>query len=569
MSKLGKGFLWIIILAAITGPILLRSYRIVKQRELGQLKNPSMVVNTHSPSIPDQSNNSANIHPGQTVNKTMHQKDLSVNVNISKPAVSDSLPRTNFWAILFYLVGLLLLPWLIAKKVAKICYSETKLFYIWWLGLLGVGVIPLIFSFKLFPTEDFPYLLGLTFALGLVIYLFILKKKHNYEKGPETILQIITLFTALFYLGLLAYCLIPSTVIDPLRNRFNVWLLPWKILAVIGSGFIIFGCCFLLKLIVNLTRNLYHFLVNLRPNVDKIAQRRDIRELIRLLSYRRDYSIREQATKALQKMGSDAVEPLIALAQTKKNDARITAVQILGKIGDPRAVEPLIACLSETDAKLAKTAADSLAIIVDDRGAIALATTIKQWSSSLYNAQNILLTLVQKIKDDKLRDQILTLIISQIDLVKDLPIKNFLQQLVPGSWKPPVDQTGAIYWIAMLDWNHCLSIGSPAIKPLLNALKNQDKSIRQSAAQTLIKLYQSGEITDVDRSIILNSRNQISQPHTDNTPHYDSKKHTDERTSNDCGHIDYLTEIENRYASSHRPRYRNQISGFIVCMFLN
>jgi HEAT repeat protein len=41
------------------------------------------------------------------------------------------------------------------------------------------------------------------------------------------------------------------------------------------------------------------------------------------------------------------VEPLIAALKDENSDVRQAAAKALGKIGDPRAVEPLIAALSD------------------------------------------------------------------------------------------------------------------------------------------------------------------------------------------------------------------------------
>src|SRR5271157_1077577 len=63
----------------------------------------------------------------------------------------------------------------------------------------------------------------------------------------------------------------------------------------------------------------------------------------------------------LSKIGTPAVEPLIrALKYRKDSNVRINVARVLGKIKDPRAVEPLIAALKDTDGTVRSQAALAL-----------------------------------------------------------------------------------------------------------------------------------------------------------------------------------------------------------------
>ena len=61
-------------------------------------------------------------------------------------------------------------------------------------------------------------------------------------------------------------------------------------------------------------------------------------------------SERQAAAKALAKIGDQrAVEPLILVINDTDENVRYVAAEALGKIGNPRAVEPLIAALNDSD----------------------------------------------------------------------------------------------------------------------------------------------------------------------------------------------------------------------------
>jgi HEAT repeat protein len=80
-----------------------------------------------------------------------------------------------------------------------------------------------------------------------------------------------------------------------------------------------------------------------RPNIRKLKGRRDIAGLLKALEYVKDNSIRCQAIEALgDLMEESAVEPLLNLLEDEDFKNKDIIVSSLGKIGDARAVPPLI-----------------------------------------------------------------------------------------------------------------------------------------------------------------------------------------------------------------------------------
>jgi hypothetical protein len=83
------------------------------------------------------------------------------------------------------------------------------------------------------------------------------------------------------------------------------------------------------------------------PNVDKMKARKDVKGLIKALGYREDAGVRRAAAQVLGELGDvRAVEPLIAVLEDKDAWTRGHAVEALVKMGDP-AVGPLIAALED------------------------------------------------------------------------------------------------------------------------------------------------------------------------------------------------------------------------------
>jgi HEAT repeat protein len=76
--------------------------------------------------------------------------------------------------------------------------------------------------------------------------------------------------------------------------------------------------------------------------------------------YEREYAATDLLL-AIEKMGTVAVDPLIAALQDKEGTVRKFAALLLGKLGEPRAVEPLSMALYDLHHEVGKVAAESLA----------------------------------------------------------------------------------------------------------------------------------------------------------------------------------------------------------------
>lgn len=92
------------------------------------------------------------------------------------------------------------------------------------------------------------------------------------------------------------------------------------------------------------------FLSNLfgPPDVNQLNAKGDVKVLMNALDYKKDRFIRINAARALgEKKDPKAVEPLIAALQDSDEDVRSKSAWALGKIGDARAVDPLISRLTD------------------------------------------------------------------------------------------------------------------------------------------------------------------------------------------------------------------------------
>jgi len=123
-----------------------------------------------------------------------------------------------------------------------------------------------------------------------------------------------------------------------------------------------------------------------KPSIEKMLEKRDIRGLCKALGRLDDDSNR--ASEALVKIGEDAVDPLIKILEDANRTRRWRArfrtqiwfvAQILGKIGDARAVDPLIEALKNDEySEVQQSAAEALGKIGDARAVHPLIAALKE-----------------------------------------------------------------------------------------------------------------------------------------------------------------------------------------------
>ena len=104
----------------------------------------------------------------------------------------------------------------------------------------------------------------------------------------------------------------------------------------------------------------------LKPKIEKMKANKDIDGLIDAVRYRRDWKTRMRAVDILGEIGDKrAVEPLIEALEDENKHVRLASVVALGKIGDRRAVESLIEALRSKE--LREVAAFTLGEIRDGK----------------------------------------------------------------------------------------------------------------------------------------------------------------------------------------------------------
>lgn len=205
--------------------------------------------------------------------------------------------------------------------------------------------------------------------------------------------------------------------------------------------------------------------------------------------------VRSIIESGLEKFGYQAVEPLITTIKTSSiEDVRKDSIIILGGINDTRAVEPIIAALSDGNNDIRRTSASALGKLMDLRAVEPLIASLGDNNEYVRSesakalgrlmdpcAVEPLMTLLDDENENVRRESAVAL--SNLigsdakNLLRPLLKRDYIpaeiaKALRNSGWQPGVDEEGARYWIALEEYNKCVEIGTPAVEPLIARLRS-------------------------------------------------------------------------------------------------
>lgn len=215
------------------------------------------------------------------------------------------------------------------------------------------------------------------------------------------------------------------------------------------------------------------------PDPAKLEASGDVAGLIKALGYEKDAGVRAAAARSLGRIGdSRAVEPLIAVLGDARRDVRQAAVEALSLIGNPRAIEPIIGLLKDSDPIVRQTAAGALGRV----GAPAVEPLCGALTDSTAGVRRAAARALGTIGDPRAIEPLSGALTDSTAGVRQAAAK----ALARLGWTPESGQPGEAYrLIEKRQWAECVRLGAPAVEPLVAALKRRDKVVRRAAAEAL------------------------------------------------------------------------------------
>jgi HEAT repeat protein len=214
------------------------------------------------------------------------------------------------------------------------------------------------------------------------------------------------------------------------------------------------------------------------PDVEKLEANKDVKGLIKALDYKKDYNVRRRAVEALGKIGDPkAVDPLINALKDEDEYVRKNAAGALGKIGDPKAVDPLINALKDDDIGVRWRVVEALGKLGDPKAVDPLTNALKD--ENKYMRQGAAEAL-GKIGDPKAVDALINALKDEEWFMRH----RAAEALGKIGWKPKDNEEKAWYLVANRDYES-LKLGKHSVDPLINALNDDVNSVRKWAAEAL------------------------------------------------------------------------------------
>ncbi len=215
----------------------------------------------------------------------------------------------------------------------------------------------------------------------------------------------------------------------------------------------------------------------LRPDVEMLTSRHDVKGLVKALRYPRDWHVRAAAAESLGGRGDDrAVEPLITALDD--NDAPQVVIAALGRLGDPRAVDRLVRVVADGPAWLRDPAAAAL-VMIGAPAADFFMTTLQADDDAL---RGLAAHTLGTIGDDHALGPLVAALRDHTASVRHAAAEA-LDRL---GWTPDGGEPGAAYRIAKRQWSRCAT--TAGIPQLIAVLRDDDRSIVEGATRTLAKI---------------------------------------------------------------------------------
>ncbi len=233
---------------------------------------------------------------------------------------------------------------------------------------------------------------------------------------------------------------------------------------------------------------------------------RDSRAVEPLISVLNDghADVRKSAAHALGRaQDKRAVEPLTALLQDEEWYVRSTAADALGKIEDSRALDALVNALEDEDFGVRRSAAHALELIGDKRAIEPLTAALEDFNAEVQAAAARALKAIREKEStpvpvpaevqeliDKLNSENpeeragAAYELGQMG-EKAAPAVPFLIEMLEGNARFDFAGAGRITTPGVEAACALVKIGKPAVEPLIEALRHEDRRIRISAAAVL------------------------------------------------------------------------------------
>lgn len=277
-----------------------------------------------------------------------------------------------------------------------------------------------------------------------------------------------------------------------------------------------------------------------------------------------DHEVQMRLLEALDEIAdSRAVEPLLHHLESWQDDVLGKACLVLAKLGDPSAFEQLLSSYQRIPANYKPAL---IPFLSEFKHPLAVEFFMSVFDESIVTLDGLSFRErdARRAAADALARQgdpraipVLLQNLAGSDLHLCSAVAQSLQAL---GWQPTTPADQVAYLIAINDFDGVFALGDVAVEPLvsfllknpydlqtalkmidslrrlnkpgaipayLGTLKSSDYALRKAAAQALIEIYQSGQLSEQEKQMALAQRTVIQTKHEDQYESSDCSRHTD------------------------------------------
>ena len=193
-----------------------------------------------------------------------------------------------------------------------------------------------------------------------------------------------------------------------------------------------------------------------------------------------DLNLRYAALHAIVKLGPAAVEPCLAMLSDTDGPGRGAAIDVLGELGDKRAVKPLMALLKDKDANVRSLAAAALIKL----GSGAVEPLLAAAKSDDVKVRRLAISALAESRDMRAIDAQVAALDDADAIVRQAAMRGLDRR----GWEPKTPSQKALWYAARGHWDDVSERGDERFNVLVAALKVADRRGLEEVAWMLARL---------------------------------------------------------------------------------
>jgi HEAT repeat protein len=248
-----------------------------------------------------------------------------------------------------------------------------------------------------------------------------------------------------------------------------------------------------------------------KPNVEKMAGKRNVNGLMDALTYKKDWQVREAAAVALGEIGDPGAVGALVDALSDTPPVRQAAVHSLAGYKDIHNIKPILASLNYDSSEQFQTEVAQALILLGSPAIETLLSLLPLEQRSMRG--RIIVRVLAQIGDERVVQPIIDTLkvnylhqdaenaLQELGMISvdpliaalddaDIQVRNSAAHVLSSlRWKSDDPTLLAKYYVALEDWKQCVKLGAPSVIPLMNVFTDENATnLLEAVGSTLSRI---------------------------------------------------------------------------------